>query len=304
MFDKGQTKLVEYPAGGTNSSDEIPVSVTTIAQNAFNSCTNLANVVIGGGVSSIGPYAFLGCQGLTNITIQSGVAAIGGWAFEGCASLKSVAIPDSVSEIGPFAFTSCGSLPGIALPKALTILDDGVFSYCPNLTNITISPLVTSIGAGAFFGCSNLSTVVLPEYVASLGSNAFQNCASLTGVYSFQGNATSVVDPSVFSNVGPAAVYYLPGTSGWGATFGGLPTAPWALPYPVALNQSAGVQSNQFSFTVSWATNLSVIVEASTNLADPVWSPLATNALAGGVFQFGDPGWTNYPARFYRVRSQ
>jgi hypothetical protein len=30
----------------------------------------------------------------------------------------------------------------------------------------------------------------------------------------------------------------------------------------------------------------------------------ATNALTGGTFQFSDPDWTNYPARFYRIRSQ
>ena len=44
-------------------------------------------------------------------------------------------------------------------------------------------------------------------------------------------------------------------------------------------------------------------MEARTNLADPVWSPLETNTLSGGSFYFSDPEWTNYPVRFYRVRS-
>jgi hypothetical protein len=30
---------------------------------------------------------------------------------------------------------------------------------------------------------------------------------------------------------------------------------------------------------------------------------LQTNTLAGGSFYFSDPEWTNYPSRFYRVRS-
>ena len=45
------------------------------------------------------------------------------------------------------------------------------------------------------------------------------------------------------------------------------------------------------------------MVEASSNLANPTWSPLATNAPSSGTWQFTDPDWTNYPTRFYRVRS-
>jgi hypothetical protein len=96
----------------------------------------------------------------------------------------------------------------------------------------------------------------------------------------------------------------LPGTTGWGSTFGGIPTALWSLPYPLILNGSLGVRSNQFGFTVSWATNLNVVVEAATDLANPIWSPLQTNALTSGSFYFSDPQWKGYPSRFYRVRSQ
>jgi hypothetical protein len=64
------------------------------------------------------------------------------------------------------------------------------------------------------------------------------------------------------------------------------------------------VRSNQFGFIVSWATNLNVVVEAATDLGNPVWSPVATNTLTGGTFYFTDPQWTKYPSLFYRVRSQ
>ena len=78
------------------------------------------------------------------------------------------------------------------------------------------------------------------------------------------------------------------------------------MPYPLILNHNPGfgVQNNQFGFTVSWATNGSIVVEACTNLANPVWSPMATNALASGTNHFSDPQWTNYPSRFYRVMGQ
>jgi hypothetical protein len=65
-----------------------------------------------------------------------------------------------------------------------------------------------------------------------------------------------------------------------------------------------GAQDNQFSFTVTWVPNASVIVQACTNLADPVWIPVATNTLTDGVLNFSDSQWTNTVQRFYRVCSE
>ena len=153
--------------------------------------------------------------------------------------------------------------------------------------------------------CFGLTSVTIGTSVTSIGSEAFWDCSSLTAAY-FQGNAPP--DDGTAFNGDSATVYYLPGTTGWGATFGSRPTALWALPYPVILsgangNTNLGVQNNQFGFTISWANNVPVVVLAATNLANPVWTPVSTNALTNGAFYFNDPQWTNYPARFYRVRS-
>ncbi len=64
---------------------------------------------------------------------------------------------------------------------------------------------------------------------------------------------------------------------------------------------SFGVRTNQFGFAITGASNLVVVVEASTNLA--TWFALATNTLTTGSSYFSDPQWRNYPARFYRLRS-
>jgi hypothetical protein len=66
---------------------------------------------------------------------------------------------------------------------------------------------------------------------------------------------------------------------------------------------SFGLRTNRFGFIISWATNISVVVEACTNFTDPVWQPVQTNTLTGGSSYFSDPGWTNYPGRFYRLRT-
>ena len=176
-------------------------------------------------------------------------------------------------------------------------------SYCYSLTSVTIGNSVTNIGELAFYECTSLTSVTIPSSVTSIGGDAFRNCTSLTSVY-FQGNAPSV-GSSVFNGANNATIYYLPGTTGWGSTFGGRPTALWSLPYPLILNSgpSFGVQTNGFGFIISWATNLSVVVEACTDLVNPIWSPVGTNSLTGGSSYFSDPQWTNHPARFYRLRS-
>jgi hypothetical protein len=148
-----------------------------------------------------------------------------------------------------------------------------------------------------------LTNVTIAGSVNNLGDYAFGQCWNLSAAF-FQGNSL-FADTNVFSGDSYAIVYYLPGATGWGHTFGGAPTAFWALPYPVLLNTSPifGAQSNVFGFTVSWTTHKSVIVEACTDLANPVWQPLETNSLTKGYFYFSDPEWTNYPGRFYRVTS-
>ena len=117
----------------------------------------------------------------------------------------------------------------------------------------------------------------------------------------FAGTAP-IADSNVFSD-DSATVYYLPGTTGWSNTFAGRPTVFWFLPNPLILNNGPGpgVQSNAFGFTISWATNISVVVGACTNLANPDWVPLRTNALTNGSFYFSDPQWKNFPGRFYRI---
>ena len=161
---------------------------------------------------------------------------------------------------------------------------------------------VTTIGGGAFHGCSGLTSVTLPNGVTTIGWAAFSDCTGLTGAY-FQGNSPGDdQSPFRYSNT---TVYYLPGTTGWGTTFSGRPTALWERPEPVILTAGSnlGVQVSGFGFTISWATNAPVVVEASTDLANPTWLPVSTNTLNSGSAYFSDPQWTHSPARFYCLRS-
>jgi hypothetical protein len=66
--------------------------------------------------------------------------------------------------------------------------------------------------------------------------------------------------------------------------------------------QTAGINStnnNQFGFNITGTNNFTVVIEACTNLASPVWTPIQTVTLTNGSFYFSDAGWTKYPDRYY-----
>ena len=252
----------------------IPDGVTSIGMWAFNNCYSLTNVTIPNSVTSIGYEAFPGCSSLTAImvdannpayrsvagvlfdktqttliqcpggkagsyTIPNSVTNIGDEAFIGCISLTCVTIPNSVTSLGSGAFLSCSSLTSVTTPNSVTSIGSYAFSYCASLTNVTIGNGVTSIGDYAFCSCSSLTSVTIPNSVASIGDWAFCYCTSLTGVC-FQGNAPSLSGSNVFSGDGNATVYYLPGTTGWGATtYGSRPAVLWNVVVlnPGSLNQ-------------------------------------------------------------------
>jgi hypothetical protein len=246
----------------------------------------IPDTITGLPVTSIGDQAFEFCTSLTNVTMGTNLANIGGQAFEYCLSLTSVALGANVTNIGYEAFADCVSLPTVTIPSRVTSIGDDTFWFCSSLTNVTIPGSVTRIGAFAFGYCTSLTNVMIPSSVTSIGDNAFDSCTALTGVY-FQGNAPSL-GFEVFYGDSSATVYYLPGTAGWN-------------PQVQTSDGTFGVKTNQFGFTITGSSGLVAVVQASTNLANPVWSPVGTNTLAGGSSYFSDPQWGNYPARFYRV---
>jgi len=276
LFDKAQDTLVECPAGILAYA--VPNTVTSIGGLAFNGCIDMTNVTIPDSVTNISTQAFYICNGLTSITIPDSVTSIGSSFFVG----------DSLTNISVAADNPAySSTNGVLFDKA----QDTIIEFPPGLNiNYIIPNSVTNIAGEAFDGCMGLSSVIIPPGVTSIGDDAFLNCYNLTTVY-FLGNAPTVVSQYAFSD-DPATFYYLPGTIGWAASFGGA-----VLWNPQA---TALATSGQFGFNITGLTNVTIVVEACTNLANPVWLPVSTNTLSGsGTSSFSDPQWTNYPNRYY-----
>lgn len=307
--------------------------VTSIGDMAFLFCPSLKSIAIAPNVTNIGHSAFYQCYSLTNIMIPANVAQIGAEAFSGCTSLTSLKvdasnsvycdiggilfnidktvllqcpggktgtyiIPGTVTSICSKAFYLCFGLTDVVIPASVTSIGEWAFEGC-GIYGVTIGSGIINIGEGTFWGCNDLGRVTISASVTNIGSYAFENCLNLVAVY-FMGNAPSVGNEA-FTYDEIATVFYWPGTTGWGATFGGRPTAIW--PPEVSNDGGLGVKSNRFGFNINWASGKVVVVDASTNLKTTNWLPIATNTLTGGPLNFGDTRWTNYIGRFYRIRS-
>jgi hypothetical protein len=283
------------------TSVTIPSSITNLGDAVFDFCSNLTSVTIPNGVTGIGTYMFSSCSSLTNVTIPASVTYVGSYAFQSCTSLTNITIPGTVTNIGAFAFAICTGLTNVTIPSTVTDLGDSAFAYCTNLAGIALFNGVTNIGIQAFYYCKSLVRITIPGSLTSIGGSAFTGCASLTQIF-FAGNAPVGVQDIFYFRPGtdhvPANIYYLPGTTGWSAMIAGHPAVLWN---PQMQFTSIGLAG--FGCNITGTADIPIVIEACTNPANAYWAPLQSLNLTNGTFDFSDPNWTNYPARFYRIRS-
>lgn len=275
--------------------------VTNIGDQAFQNCGSLVSITIGTNVTSIGFETFYRCSNLASLTIPS-VSSLGVFPFEGCVGLTNVVLGNGLTSIGSGLFVGCTNLPDIIIPNGVTNIGDSAFGNCHSLSSVTIGTNVTTIGFEAFYGCTDLTNIVIPGSVTNIGDEAFAYC-NLEGIY-FEGNPPAPDnDAGVFQgDNNQATAYYLPGNTNWGSTFDGIPTVLWN-PQAQTSDGSFGVLNNQFGFDITGTTNIPIVVEASTNLLNSVWTQLQSCLVTNGSIYFSDLQWTNYPDRFYRIRS-
>jgi hypothetical protein len=209
--------------------------VTSIAESAFINA-NAISVLIPGCVTNIGFSAFDGCSALRNVNIPNGVTSIANETFAFCQNLTTISLPNSLTSIGMNVFAG-SAVSSLNLSSNVTNIAEYAFAEC-GVTNVTISNNAHSF---------------------NIGSYAFTSCGELQTIF-FTGNAPSN-DPSIFSNDLSATVYYLPGTTGWGPTFGGVPTLIWDAQY----NFGYTVTNNTATIESYLGSNNAVVIPNSIN---------------------------------------
>ena len=160
-----------FACDGTVTSIKIPsnvesnsqtYTVTSIGDGAFAN-SYITSVDIPDSVTSIGDYAFDRCSSLTSVTIPDGVTSIGNYAFSFCSKLTSVTIPGSVTTIGEYAFSYCTGLTSVAIPGSVTSIGNYAFWACTDLTSVAFEGTdPPEFGSVTFTDCSSLNTIIIP----------------------------------------------------------------------------------------------------------------------------------------------
>lgn len=156
-----------------------------IGSNAFGGAV-ITSLILPNSLTTIGQEAFSGCYQLAEITWtdNKGFTEING--FDNCTSLPDSifeSLPVTVTSIGYQAFSGC-RFSSVSLPGTIETIGERAFAYNYNLKTLTLHEGLQSIGVCAFYSCNGTdngeymegllnATIVVPETVTYIGAGAF-----------------------------------------------------------------------------------------------------------------------------------
>ncbi len=157
------------------ASVEIPYTVETLYDGAFEEVYDLAFILVPGSVKNLGTGVFKNCPDLKKVNLPVSLTYIPDYTFMDCTSLESVTIPETVGSIGDDAFGGCVSLQTITIPSSVSIIGEYAFGYCTSLSTINFASdsMLTSIGYGAIPYGYSLYSVTNAQAVTRINSSYF-----------------------------------------------------------------------------------------------------------------------------------
>ncbi len=192
----------------------LPSTLTDIAYNAFEGCTNLKKISFSGenNLKIINKSAFMGCALEGVLELPRGYV-IGDYAFAGNVNLEGIHVADTLQSIGDYAFAACKKLEDVQITAKQVKYGSYAFNGCESLKSFTVNASV--VPAGMFYQCKNLESVTLGAGVNAIYEYAFRE----TKVASFEvasGNTAFKVQTAdyVISADGTTLVAVSPNLSG------------------------------------------------------------------------------------------
>ena len=309
LCDKLHKFLVSYP-GAAAGSYTVPSTFVNVFSAAFEYSTGVTGVTMGTGITNIGYAAFYDCSALTAITVDPAntyYSTTNGVLYDKAKSVLiqypsglpgTYAVPNTVSNISDGAFGDAFGLTSVVISDNVTNIGFEAFYSCLNLSSVTLGQKVRTIQQAAFFFCPALKSIVFPPSVTSLGSEAFGGCQNLTNAC-FEGNQPTDGGSVFFFDIGLAQILHVNGTTGWGATYDSIPTAPCTTcgGVPPALT----IFKSGTNVLVTWrSTFAGYTLQSTTNLAPPAWSTVFPSpVVVGNLFIVTNSA--NGTHKFYRL---
>ena len=149
-----------------------PAQITTIGQGAFQN-TGLLSIDLPETVTTLMQSAFNSCQKITTINIPAAITTIDPKAFQFCGSLTAIHVDKNNTQYS--------SVDGFLLSKNKKTL----ISFPPGKANTyytMLPPVIEEIGPYAFYYIQNLENVTIPEKVNKIGAHAFDMCNQLNTI--------------------------------------------------------------------------------------------------------------------------
>ena len=128
------------------NSIEIPASIVSLGESAFNGCESLRKAVLPNTLTSIPASLFIFCKSLAEVNIPNGVESIGDMAFRRC-GFSAIEIPTSVKTIGEAAFQGCVNMETITIPSSVTSISGRAFQNCDVLHTVVADADLHILGA-------------------------------------------------------------------------------------------------------------------------------------------------------------
>lgn len=184
--------------------------VTSVSNDAFNSCVNLQRVSFPDGLSGILNRAFTNCPSLNTLHFGSiqGSFTWGVDVWYQTPNVKNVFVPsfndwlnlnvgtrqitngfnngNPIRSSGGHLFIDGSELTSAIIPNSFTTLPARLFMNLENLRTVSFPANVTEIGVSCFENCQNLELDVsgLFQNVQTIHSFVFSGCPKITGVLS------------------------------------------------------------------------------------------------------------------------
>ncbi len=209
LYSLDGTTLYTYPPAKLGTSYVIPADVTTVNEEAFDTCLNLTEISFEpeSKLTTLGNYAFGHSRFITSISgIPDTAVNFGNWVFGDTGWLKTKITDDHpylvINGVLLNAYYGLTVPANITLPSDTTIINDQIFSnanFSENVyVNVAIPNSVTMIGKNAFYGCTNISTLKIPESVTTIKDTAFAYMSALKSI-AIPNSVTSIGE-SIISN--------------------------------------------------------------------------------------------------------